>query len=84
MENRVDRLTRDQIFSSWRSLSDAEMHWYEDLSTEQKERCSLLLVEIGAILRRTKGRLTWQQLASSLCGSGVPVISHMSIARIHT
>ena len=82
-ENRKhgERLTRDQIYSAWRSLSDAKMHCYEELSEEHKKRCGLLLVDIGTTLKRTRGRLTWQQFASSLCGTGVPVVNHMSIAR---
>ena len=81
MENRGERFTKDQLYSSWMSLSDENMNRIEELTEQQKERCALLLVEIGQILRRTQGRLTWQQLASSLCGTGVPVVSHMSIAR---
>ena len=81
MENRSEKLTNNQIFSAWMCLSDAEMHRYEELTMQQKERCALLLVEIGEILKRTQGGLTWQQLASSLCGAGVPIVSHMSIAR---
>ena len=81
IENRGNEpLTRDQIESSWLSLSDASMHQFQLLAVDHRERCKTLLADIGSILRRTRGRLTWQQLTSSLCGEGIPFISHVSIA----
>ena len=59
IENNGRRLTNDQVYSAWRSLSDDELHRYGELSVEHKERCGMLLVEIGTVLRRTRGRLTW-------------------------
>ena len=68
-ENVSERITKDQLYSTWLSLSDEEMHRYEELSIHQKERCALLLVEIEEILKKTQGRLTWKQLAASICGT---------------
>ena len=57
LECRGERLSNAQVYSSWLTLSDAEMYRFEELSEQQKERCAFLLVEIGEILKRTQGRL---------------------------
>ena len=49
--------------------SHDEIQRYKDLSKEHKQRCGLLLVEIGAILRRTRGRLIRLQLCTKYFSS---------------
>ena len=80
IENSNQRLDPDHLYSSWMSLSDLNKQRFEELAEEQKKRCETMLEDVGIFLIRTKGRLTWQQLTSSLCGAGVPFVSHVSIA----
>ena len=80
-ERRGERLLNAQVYSAWFSLSDAEMLWFEESSEQQKDRCASLLVKIGETLKRIQGGLSWQQLASSIRGTGVPIARSMSIAR---
>ena len=73
MKNRNEELSNNQICFAWLNSSVTEMHWYEEL---------LVFVEIGEILERAHSRqFSWQQLSSSLCGTGVPIVSHISIAQ---
>ena len=39
------------------------------------------MTEIAQVLRRTKGAITWQQLTSSICGVGIPLVGVMTVAR---
>ena len=74
--------TRDEIFSAWTSLSNDRLCELNRTALEQKTRCQTLYLEIGQVLRRTRGAITWRQLTSQINGVGTPVI-HWSSMRRH-
>ena len=76
-----ERLTRDELFSAWTSLSNDRLCELNRTALEQKTRCQTLYLEIGQVLRRTRGAITWRQLTSQINGVGTPVIHWSSMRR---
>lgn len=74
-------LGRCEIASSWTSLSNNQQERLQDTANQHKVRCRDLPYEAGKLLRRTKGRLTWRQITSSLCGDGIQFISHVTLSK---
>ena len=80
-QTRGERLTNDDWFSSWRSLSDDRLIELNRIAIEQRARCQTLLLDIGQILRRTRGAISWSELTSQVNGASTPIISRTTLRR---
>ena len=80
-ESRGEQLTRNDFYSSWRSLSDDRLFQLNRMAVEHRKRCQTILLDAGQILRRTRGAVSWSELTSQINGAGVPIISKTTLRR---
>ena len=80
-ESRGEQLTRNDFYSSWRSLSDDRLFQLNRMAVEHRKRCQTILLDAGQILRRTRGAISWSKLTSQINGAGVPIISKTTLRR---